>query len=360
MIRASDRIKAVQLIDEAVKNGASAEKACAELTISQRTYARWKARMEETGSCEDLRPTAERPAPPGKLTEEEEQEVLHVLSMPEYADLPPCEIVPALADQGLFLCSESTMYRIMKKHRLSKHRGPKKEKARKAISTYAARFPNQVWVWDITYLPGPIKGSFYYLYVITDLYSRFIVGWEVWAEQSAEHAAQLIQRASLLQKRVSIQKLILHSDNGSPMKGATMLEKLKELGIKPSNSRPRTSNDNAFVESLFSTLKSRAGFKANGYASLQEARVECGKFVHWYNYEHRHSGLKYTTPAERHEGRSPEILAKREEVYAEAKARHPERWQGRKTRNWELSSVVYLNPEKVAKPDDAKETNPHF
>jgi len=263
--------------------------------------------------------------------------------------MPPCQIVPTLADEGKYIASESTFYRVLKEEKLQHHRGRSQAPGKHAKPTsYTATAPNQVWTWDITYLNGPIKGQFFYLYLILDIYSRDIVGWEVWPEESAEHASELIKRTCLSQKRLTTMPLVLHSDNGSPMKGSTMLETLYVLGITPSNSRPRVSNDNPYSESLFKTLKYRPNFQPKGFEDIDQARAWCRHFVNWYRTEHHHSGIQFVTPAERHAGNSGTILEKRHQVYEEAKASHPERWGSRKTRDWTDITVVHLNPDKVA------------
>ena len=187
---------------------------------------------------------------------------------------------------------------------------------------------------------------FFFLYLIIDIFSRDIVGWEVWDEESAEHASELIRRACLAQRRLTTMPLVLHSDNGSPMKGATMLETLYALGITPSNSRPRVSNDNPYSESIFKTLKYRPNYQPKGFASIEEAREWCQLFVKWYRFEHHHSGIRFLTPAARHEGKDEEILKNRHLVYEQAKASHPERWNGRNTRNWSNITAVSLNPDR--------------
>ena len=261
--------------------------------------------------------------------------------------MPPCQIVPALADEGEYIASESTFYRVLRAEKMQNHRGRSQEPGKYGKPTsYCADAPNQVWTWDITYLAGAVKGLFYYLYLIIDIFSRDIVGWEVWEEESADHASELIRRACLAQKRLTTMPLVLHSDNGSPMKGATMLETLYALGITPSNSRPRVSNDNPYSESLFKTLKYRPNYQPKGFVNIDEARNWCKRFVRWYRYEHHHSGIQFLTPAERHSGKSEEILAKRHDVYEAAKASHPERWNGRQTRDWSNIEAVYLNPDK--------------
>ena len=323
-------------------------KACEILVITGRTYYRWQDLAKKYNSYEDRRSYADHSNPANKLTPDERQRLLDTVNEERFASMPPCQIVPALADEGEYIASESTFYRVLHEEKMQHHRGRSQEpgKHRKPASYYATA-PNQVWTWDITYLAGPVKGIFFYLYLIIDIFSRNIVGWEVWEEESAEHASELIKRASLAQKRLTTKPLVLHSDNGSPMKGATMLETLYALGITPSNSRPRVSNDNPYSESLFKTLKYRPNYQPKGFASIEDARNWCRLFVNWYRYEHHHSGIKFLTPASRHEGKDEEILANRHLIYEKARAEHPERWNGRNTRNWSNITVVSLNPDRI-------------
>jgi len=337
------------LIDEAVTNGARRSNACEELGINERTYYRWQNLNKEYDSCEDRRSFADHSNPTNKLSPEEHDQVLNTCNSERFADMPPCQIVPVLADEGIYIASESTFYRILRDEKLQNHRGRSQEPGKYAKPTsYTATAPNQVWTWDITYLNGPVKGLFYYLYLILDLFSRDIVGWEVWEEESAEHASELIKRTCLAQKRLTTMPLVLHSDNGSPMKGSTMLETLYALGITPSNSRPRVSNDNPYSESLFKTLKYRPNYQPKGFDSISTARVWCARFVNWYRNEHHHSGIQFLTPAQRHAGEGAAILEKRHEVYESAKALHPERWGSRATRDWSDITEVSLNPDKVS------------
>jgi transposase InsO family protein len=199
-----------------------------------------------------------------------------------------------------------------------------------------------VWTWEISWLPGPVKGLFFSLYLILDLYSRKIVGWEVYAWESAEHAAAVVSRA-VLSERCIDQPLVLHADNGSPMKGETWLETLYRLGIAASYSRPRTSNDNPYSEALFRTCQYCPAYPPSGFASLDEARVWMQRFVGGYNTVHRHSRIRFVTPQQRHEGLDPAILAHRQASYEQARARHPERWSGR-IRNWRPITEVWRNP----------------
>ena len=279
--------------------------------------------------------------------------MLETVNKPEYASMPPCEIVPSLADKGVYIASESTFYRILREEKMQNHRGRAAEPQHRPISTHVALAPNQVWMWDITYLNGPIKGQFYYLYMMIDLFSRDVVGWEVWETEDSEHASELVKRASLAQGRLSTDPLVLHSDNGSPMKGATMLETLYKLGITPSNSRPRVSNDNPYSESMFKTLKYRPNYQPKGFATIEEAREWCAAFVRWYSTEHHHSGISFLTPSEVHAGKAEELLRNRRKVYEDAKAAHPERWNGRDTRSWVLRKEVWLNPSQETKKPES-------
>ncbi|WP_159308540.1 IS3 family transposase [Spiribacter roseus] len=211
-------------------------------------------------------------------------------------------------------------------------------------TSHRADGPNQVWSWDTTWLPGPVVGLFFYLTLIIDLYSRKVVGWEVEARESSALAAQVLEQA-LLKEQCFNQPLVQHSDNGSPFKGATLRARLTALNVEPSYSRPWVSNDNPFSESIFATCKAMPAYPANGFGSLEAAREWVQRFVQWYNHEHRHSGIQYITPVERHNGEDAAILARRQQVYAEAKARNPRRWS-RETRDWRPVGAVHLNPEK--------------
>ncbi|QVK17649.1 IS3 family transposase [Mycoplasmatota bacterium] len=343
LISATDRKKAISLIREAVDNGARQEKACEEIGISLRTLQRWRS---DSSPNEDQRPISKKKVPKNRLTKKEREEILKVVNQPEYKNLSPNEIVPLLADKGIYLASESTIYRILREEKQLKHRGNTKKPQNRPISTHYATGPNQVWMWDITYLKGPIKGIYYYLYLILDLFSRKVVGWEIWSEQSAQHASELVKRAVLAENILLHKKpLVLHSDNGSPMKGATLLETLYQLGITPSNSRPRVSNDNPYAESIFKTFKYCPGYPDKGFETIKQARTWTLQFINWYNYEHLHSGIKYLTPHQRHSGLSNKILKKRIKVYEQAQLKHPERWS-RNIRNWSVENIVWLNPEK--------------
>ncbi len=212
--------------------------------------------------------------------------------------------------------------------------------------------PHQVWSWDITYLATTVRGTFFYLYLIMAVFSRKIVGWEVYPSESAEQAASVFRKAHL-REGVRADALVLHSDNGAPMKGATMLATLQRLGVVPSFSRPSVSDDNPFSESLFNTLKGHPGFPEQPFASLDDARTWVDGFERWYNSDHRHSALRFATPAQRHRGEDIDLLAQRDALYQAAKAQHPERWSGN-TRNWQPETTVFLNP---GKPTTTEQQN---
>lgn len=340
MISARDRQTAVALIEEARQGGARLGPACAELGLSMRTHQRWT--VGEALKA-DARPQALRPAPANRLSPAERARVLDLCHEPAYASLPPGQIVPRLADQGEYVASESSFYRILREASEQHHRGRSRPpRPRGEPPRLVARAPCEVWSWDISWLPGPVKGLFFYLYLIVDLYSRKIVGWEVYERESADYAAEVVRRAVLAERCID-RPLVLHADNGSPMKGETLLATVYRLGISTSYSRPRTSNDNPYSEALFRTCKYRPDYPVQGFASLDQARLWMRQFVHGYNQAHCHSGIRFVTPAQRHQGQDFAILAQRQTVYEQARERHPERWSGT-IRNWTPITEVWLNP----------------
>jgi transposase InsO family protein len=340
----------MELVEEAVNAGATRAASCQILELSVRTLERWKKDPERgDGRAGPLTPA------PHALTEEEKKMIIEVANAPLYQDLCPWKIVAKLADSGLYIASESSFYRVLKDADLLKHRSRSKPRERRRPKDLIARYPNTVWSWDITYMKSPVKGIYYYLYLILDVYSRFIVGWSVEEVESADHSARLITRACV-EQNVSENQLTLHSDNGGPMKGATMLCTLQKLQVAPSFSRPSVSDDNPFSESLFKTLKYRPSYPDGAFASLDEAREWVTRFVQWYNHEHLHSGIRFVTPASRHAGRDAAILHNRHVVYERAKSANPHRWS-RQTRNWSVIKEVRLNPGKENKSDAEKLRN---
>lgn len=335
----------LDLVAEAVRTGARREKACEVVGVDLRTIERWS----KPGAEEDRR-RGPRTQPANKLSPAERAEVVEVVNAPEHRDLSPKQIVPRLADEGRYLASESTLYRILREEGLLAHR----ERSRPPVARpreHVATAPCQVWSWDITYLRSAVRGRFYYLYLVLDVWSRKIVGWAVHEEESMEHGARLVE-AVCAELGLTPEDLVLHADNGGPMKGSTMLATLQRLGIVPSFSRPHTSDDNPYSESLFRTLKYRPEYPSRPFASLEEARAWVAAFVRWYNTEHLHSSLRFVSPDDRHFGREDAVLAHRRRVYTAARRVHPERWSGA-TRNWDPVGAVTLNPELDARRETA-------
>jgi transposase InsO family protein len=285
--------------------------------------------------------------PSNALSEKERDEVIKIANSPEFCNLPPSQIVPKLADQGKYIASESTFYRILKEKQLLAHRSKSNPRSHAKPQELVATGPNMIWSWDISYLKAAIKGVYYYLYLPMDIYSRKIVHWEIHERETAENAANMIGNACLI-NGIKDGEISLHSDNGSPMKGATMLATLQSLGIMPSFSRPKVSNDNPFSESLFKTLKYCPSFPERGFLGIDEARAWVEKFVDWYNNIHLHSGIKFVTPASRHKGLDKQVLSNRKAVYEKARSSSPARWS-KNTRNWQRPEIVELNPGRMTK-----------
>jgi putative transposase len=323
--------------------------ACEEADICLRTYRRWvKAGQVQS----DQRPEAKRSAPQNKLSDDEKAAILATCNQPEYASLPPSQIVPRLADKGIYMASESSFYRVLNSFDQVHHRGRTRVLEKRAAPTsYTATGPNQLWSWDITYCGSTVRGQYYYLYLIEDIYSRKIVGWEVHDEESGELAAALLLR-TVIREQCFKQPLVLHSDNGAPMKSLTFKAKMEELGITGSYSRPRVSNDNPYSEALFRTMKYWPRWPSEGFKDLQTVRDWVRQFVAWYNDEHRHSRIGFVTPSQRHRGEDEDLLLKRTTVYEQARAKNPLRWSG-KVRNWEHMKEVNLNPDRPV-PEEQK------
>lgn len=328
----------MMLIDEAVGRGARQHRACEELGLNVRTLQRWRH------APGDGRPAAVRPEPANKLGVQERQAVLRAANSPGYESLTPHEIVPKLADTGVYLASESTFYRVLRAAGQARRRGRSKAPRRRPVTTHSARAPNELWCWDITWLPTSVKGRFFYWYMIKDVFSRKLVANEVQLTESSELAADLLGRACLRERTVG-KPVVLHSDNGSAMKGATMLARMHELGVVPSYSRARVSNDNAYAEALFRTAKYCPLWPERPFETLAQARDWVLSFVRWYNEDHRHSALKYVTPAQRHRGEATDLLERRTKLYEAARNAEPHRW-ARGIRNWVLAPTVTLNPER--------------
>ncbi len=334
---AEDRAECIILIGEAVHAGARKVKACEILDLQIRTIERWEQTPQDGRQGPHSRPA-------NALSQEERALIIETANSSEYANLPPCQIVPKLADKGQYIASESTFYRILNEEKLLVHRLKSNPRVHKKPEELVASRPNQIWSWDITYLKAAIKGTYYYLYLPMDIFSRMIVHWEIHERENSDLASEMIKKACVLQK-IDKNQIVLHSDNGGPMKGATMLATLQFLGVAPSFSRPHVSDDNPFSEALFKTLKYCSSFPERGFASLEEAKIWVEKFVNWYNNIHLHSGISFVTPASRHNGNDVKILNNRHDVYVMAQAKNPSRWS-KGTRNWSQIKEVELNPRK--------------
>lgn len=331
----------IELIDEAVSSGARLFRACEILGLSKRTVKRWRG----SPTVGDLR-AGPKTVPANKLSQTARARILKVVNLPAYRDSSPKVIVPKLADNGEYMCSESTVYRILREDKALTHRSSARNRQKRhKPDEYCASGPGQVMSWDITYLPATVRGHFFYLYLILDVWSRKIVGWEVHESESMEFASELISQVAHDEGLVA-KAAVLHADNGGPMKGATMLATLERLGVAASFSRPRVSNDNPFSESLFGTFKGRPGYPQRRFDSIYEAQAWVNQFVAWYNHQHLHSAIGFVTPADRHAGRDIAILAARRDVYAKARAKNPNRWS-QHHRAWHRPESVFLNPDKT-------------
>ena len=324
------------MVEEAVKSGCRQQKACEVVGINAKTFQRWGSKPIEG----DLR-RGPNTKPANKLTTEERAKIIAASLAKEFRNLSPRQIVPGLADRGEYLGSESSFYRILAEEKLLSHRGRAKPKQRVRPAPYEATEPNQLYSWDITYLPSPVRGQYFYLYLFMDIFSRKVVGWEVHVHESMELSSALLRKICLAEG-IDKDQLHLHSDNGGPMKGATMMVTMRWLGIVPSFSRPSVSDDNPFSESLFKTLKYCPMYPSKPFESIDVARAWVSQFVAWYNTQHLHSGINFVTPESKHKNKDIEILKKRNNVYLSAKAKNPNRWSG-ETRNWNPIACVKLN-----------------
>jgi transposase InsO family protein len=342
MTSTQQRQTLLALIAQACHDGARLHKACALIGLSARTVQRWQHPLSAAGDrrIDTLRAKVQ---PPNKLSLVERQAAMLVLNSNEFKDLPPSQIVPRLADAGQYVASESTLYRLLRQAGQLTHRCPtrlprKVPKPRALLATQ----PDQIYCWDITYLPAPVRGMHFYLYLFVDIFSRKIVGWQVYDRESADLAGQLL-RDICERQGIPQGQLTVHSDNGSPMKGESMLATMQRLGVAHSRSRPSVSNDNPYSESLFRTLKYRPQLPLKPFADLLHARRWVTELVHWYNHEHWHSAIRFVTPEQRHAGMDHSMLKQRIDVYTAAREKNPARWT-RSTRNWSPIHEVHLNP----------------
>jgi len=336
--------------------------ACDALDVSRATFYRWlrgkcqpqKLMPKAVCGCSCLSACqvevdAQRPAPPLALSDAQRQQALDVLRSEPFADKAPYEVYAALLDQGVYLCSIRTMYRILEaegevRERRNQLRHPHYQKP-ELIATE----PNQVWSWDITKLKGPAKWVYYYLYVIMDIFSRYVVGWMVAHRESETLAKRLIDQTCSKQDIVP-GHLTIHADRGSSMTSKSVAQLMADLGITKTHSRPHVSNDNPYSEAQFKTLKYRPGFPER-FGSIEDSRAFCQNFFPWYNTEHYHTGIGLLTPESVHYGWCTEIIEARAEVLLQAFQANPQRFKGKKPKPPELPQAAWINRPKPADGD---------
>jgi len=299
------------------------------------------------------RPGLRRPRPPSSraLTAAERDHVREVLNSERFVDQAPRHVYATLLDEGIYLCAWRTMYRILHTHAEVRER---RNVCRHPVYTapeLLATQPRQLWSWDITKLRGPVLWTYYYLYVIMDVYSRYIVGWMVMERESATLAEELIAE-TCQNEAIAPDQLTLHADRGSSMTSKTVAQLLLDLGVTKTHSRPHVSNDNPYSESQFKTLKYRPTYPER-FGSIQDARAWVRTFVGWYNHEHRHSGIGLLTPATVHRGQGETVRTARQAVLDAAYAAHPERFVRQAPVPLALPTAVWINPpvHTVGQPD---------
>jgi len=298
------------------------------------------------------RPPAPRPTPPNALSEEERRDILYQLHRPEHADLAVAQIWARLLDEDIYLASESTMYRILRAHGESGERRRQATHPPRTKPQLKADGPNQVWSWDITKLAGPTRGEFYDLYVIIDIYSRYVVNWTIATTEDAAIARDLINTA-IIEQGIDRDQLTLHADRGSAMTSKHVAQLLIDLGVTRTHSRPKVSNDNPFSEAQFKTLKYCPAFPQK-FASIEHALEFCTAFFDYYNHEHRHSALGLHTPATVHTGEAITIRARRQKTLDAAYAANPMRFGSRQPVAPKLPTTAWINrptPEALIQSD---------
>lgn len=311
------------------------KEACNSLALPRATFYRWSHPPPRQ------RPSRRAP-PPMALSKQERQQILGVLHDPEFVDMPPYQIYPTLLDRGIYLCSIRTMYRLLAACGENKERRNQLRHPKYSRPELLATKPNQLWTWDITKLRGPIPYAYYYLYVLLDVFSRYVAGWMLDYHECGQLASQLVEQACINQG-IQPNQLTIHADNGAAMTSKTLAQLLTDLGITRSHSRPRCSNDNPFSESHFKTLKYRPEFPGR-FGSFEDARSFCQRFFEWYNQTHYHSGIALLHPEDLHYGRAKQIQAQRNQVLQEAYERFPERFKGKQPRPLQVPKAVWINP----------------
>ena len=309
--------------------------ACMALGVNRASFYRAQV------PCHD-RVKPERPRPPLALSPEEEQRVLKALHSERFIDCSPYQVYAALLDAGEYLCSIRTLYRILERHDEVRERRNQRRHPHYTKPELLATAPNQVWSWDITQLKGPAKWTYFYLYVIIDIFSRCVVGWMVAHRESTELAKRLISETCTRQA-IQEEQLTLHADRGSSMISKGVAQLLADLGVTKTHSRPYVSNDNPFSEAQFKTLKYRPDFPAQ-FGSIEDARAFCLDFFDWYNHDHYHSGIALLTPASLHNGQAAEVVNKRNRVLQAAFECHPHRFKNCQPTAQPLPEAAWINP----------------
>jgi putative transposase len=308
--------------------------ACEALGVSRASFYR-----QQQPSSIEPKP---RPRPTRSLSQAEQQKVLEVLHSERFVDQSPAEVYATLLDEGIYLCSLRTMYRILAEHEEVRERRNQRRHPVYQKPQLLATGPNQLWSWDITKLPGPGKYTYFQLYVILDVFSRYVVGWMV-AHRESEILAERLIRLTCQKQQIQPQQLTLHADRGSSMRSKTVALLLSDLGITKSHSRPHVSNDNPFSEAQFKTLKYQPQFPKQ-FGSIEDARTFCHPFFDWYNHEHHHSGIGWLTPAMLHYGQAEHVVQQRQQVLLAAYLAHPERFVQGQPSPPSVPTEVWINP----------------
>jgi len=315
--------------------------ACTALNLSRASYYR------------QLKPSVHsdhRPPPPLKLSDKEREQVQQTLCDERFVDQAPASVVATLLDEGVYLCAERTMYRILAEHNQLKERRRGHRQHAYAKPELLATAPNQVWSWDITKLKGPQTWSYFHLYVILDIFSRYVVGWMV-ADREAATLAQTLIEQTCDKQGIEPDQLILHADRGPSMKSKLVAHLLADLGITKTHSRPYTSDDNPYSEAHFKTLKYRPGFPSR-FGSIQDAKNYCRTFFKWYNTVHKHSGIAMLTPQDVHYQQAEQVLENRQLTLTEAFAKHPKRFKNVTPKVGQLPTAAWINQPKSIQPED--------
>jgi putative transposase len=311
-------------------------RACLALGVARVSAYRFWNRKDSPAPARD-------PAKPERaLTDDERQQVLDLLNSQRFADMPPAEVWATLLDEGVYVCSIRTMYRILGANQEVRERRNQAKHDHYEKPELLATMPNELWSWDITKLRGPAKWSYFYLYVIMDVFSRYVVGWMVAHRENAELAKRLISE-TIRKQEADPNLLTIHADRGSSMKSKCVAMLLSDLGITKTHSRPYTSNDNPFSESQFKTMKYRPGFPKS-FGCIEDAREFCGGFFDWYNQEHHHSGIALLTPEMVHYGLAESVSQARLETLQQAYGQHPERFVRKQPEPPTLPTAVWINP----------------